>query len=190
MNRIASASLLGMILLAFHPVLAAEKSRKIPLADVFTSTGQKNTKDLWKEFKDGAPKFIDDMTDSKPYILLVNGKDLPSAIQASNPGAQRCPKTGAPIDLKSNEQIWVGALLGANGSSPPAYQVLSVEVEGTKVKITYEHLESFERTADFHLYLAWAPLGKLEPGEYTVELYDAVAKKVTASSKRSVVVEK
>ena len=51
------------------------------------------------------------------------------------------------------------------------------------MRINYESTKSEISTGDVHLYLLWAPIGKLAAGEYTLELYDTAAKKVTASRK-------
>jgi hypothetical protein len=44
-------------------------------------------------------------------------------------------------------------------------------------------------TGDEHPYLLWAPLGRLPAGEYELELFDNVAKKVTESRTCEVVGE-
>jgi hypothetical protein len=69
---------------------------------------------------------------------------------------------------------------------PPAFRVLSVEINGTKIRVNYESITRELSTGDEHPYLLWAPLGKLAAGEYTLELFDTATKKLTVTSKSKV----
>jgi hypothetical protein len=122
-------------------------------------------------------------------IFLVNGKDFFSAVKASRPFFEfRGDEAKEPkAESKADEQNWVGACMGIDGSSPPAFRVQSVEIGGKKIRVTYESIKRDISTADEHLYMLLAPLGKLPAGEYTLELYESTAKKVTADRKSKVV---
>jgi hypothetical protein len=167
---------------------AAEQDRKIPLGSVYTTTGQKDAKDAAAEFRDEAQPY--GVCSGLPRVFLVNGNDFRAAVKASRPfledaddGKKPAPKT----ESKAGGPHWVGACLGSDGSLPPAFRVLSVEISGTTIRVTYESIQRNESTNDEHPYLLWAPLGNLTAGEYTLELYDTTAKKVTVSRKSKVV---
>jgi hypothetical protein len=72
--------------------------------------------------------------------------------------------------------IWAVAQLGVRGSSPPAFEVKAVERDGKRVRVSFEEKRS--RSLDERPYLVWAPLGELEPGENTFELYNVVRDRV------------
>lgn len=187
---------LGIVLFGIESGVAADDAKKIPLASVYTTTRQKDTKDARAELKD-VPVPIDvpqpifgERIGGKPAIFLVNGKDFPAAVKVSRSflqleGDDKAPDPNA--ETKAGDQNWVGAYLGNQGSLPPGFRVLSVEIDGKKVLVTYETITRNKTTKDYYTYIVWAPLGKLSCGEYTLELYDAAAKKVTATRKSRVV---
>jgi hypothetical protein len=65
---------------------------------------------------------------------------------------------------------------GVRGSTPPAFSIHKIEQSAARLRVTFEQKQSLSQ--DTHAYLAWAPLGKLEPRDYELELYDATRKKV------------
>jgi len=180
---------LGSILFGFGPGFAADDARKIPLDLVYTTTRQKDTKDALPHLR-GFPKpnFSGNLLPGKPVIFMVNGKDFPAALRASRRFVLPEADTKAP-QLQAGEPSWVCAYLGSTGSIPPAYRVQSVEIDGTKVRITYKTLARSSSSLDYFSYFVWAPLGKLPAGDYTLELYDAAAKQVTATRKSKVLKE-
>ena len=189
MNRSLVVVLTGLAIILFEVTLgtAADEVKKIPLGSVYSSTGQKDTKDgvELREVPDAFGNFS-----GRSVIFLVNGKDFLTAVKASRPffefrgdGKAQEPKA----ESKAGEQNWVGACMGSEGSSPPAFRVQSVEIGGKKIRVTYEDMKRDLSTADEHLYMLFAPLGKLPAGEYTLELYESTAKKVTADRKSKVV---
>jgi hypothetical protein len=167
---------------------AAGQDRKVLLGSVYTTTGQKDAKDAAAEFRDEAQPY--GVFSGLPQVFLVNGNDFRAAVKASRPFLEDTGggKTPAPkAESKAGGPQWVGACLGSDGSMPPAFRVLSVETSGTKIRITYESIRRNESTSDEHPYLLWAPLGKLNAGEYRLELYDTTVKRVTVSRKSKVV---
>jgi hypothetical protein len=183
---------LGILLVGIGSGFAAAQGKKIPLDSVYTTTRQKDTKDALAQLKDFPKPTFGKTIAGQRVLFLINGKDFPAAVKASRPFLQLEGDAKAPgpkAETKAGEQNWVGGYLGSTGSQPPAYRVLSVEVKGRKVRVTYETVKSGGSTLDYHSYLVWAPLGKLTAGEYTLELYDAAAKKVTAVRKSKVIAE-
>jgi hypothetical protein len=183
---------LGMLVPAIGPGPAADGVKKIPLDSVYTTTRQKDTKDALTQLKNLPQPIWEKPIPSEPMIFLVNGKDFLAAVKASRLFLQPQGDAKAPgpnAETKAGEQSWVGAHLGVKGSQPPAYRLLSVEIECRKVRITYGTIKSGGSTLDYYSYLVWAPLGKLPAGEYTLELCDAAAEKVTATRKSKVIVE-
>jgi len=83
----------------------------------------------------------------------------------------------------------LAAYLGSDGSTPPAYRVETIEVNGKTIRVAYERDESPARSADLLAYLVWVPVGRLEAGVYTLELFDVVAGNVTTSRPWHVFVE-
>ena len=75
------------------------------------------------------------------------------------------------------------AYLGSSGSQPPEWVLEAVQIKDKNIRIIYTHSKDKTRTADLRPYLYWAPLGVVRPGEYTLELYDADAKKTTVERK-------
>ena len=63
----------------------------------------------------------------------------------------------------------MAAFLGVSGSGP-AWLVKSVEVSGKKIRLVYEWVGT--KANDSHPYFVWIPLEKLQPGAYTLELFD------------------
>jgi hypothetical protein len=184
---------LGIMPFGIRLGFAADDAKKIPLDSVYTTTRQTDAKDALPQLKDfPQPNLEGKSIAGKPVIFLVNGKDFPAAVKASGPfiPLDGDAKTPDPkTETKAGEHHWVGAYLGSNGSSPPAYRVQSVEIDGTKVRVTYETIKRNSSTLDYWSYFVWAPLGTLSPGEYTLELYDVGAGKVTATGKNKVVKE-
>jgi hypothetical protein len=191
-ERLAVPVFAGVAILLFGICLGAfaGENKQIPLGSIYTTTGQKDTKDAAAELKNVPQPHYSGLVTGAPVIFLVNGKDFGAAYQGSRRSFQveGDPKAAAPKAVsKAGELNWVGAFLGSDGSSPPAYRVLSVAIQGRKVRVTYETIKRVISTGDEHPYLLWAPLGKLSPGEYTLELYEATTQKVTASRKSKVV---
>ena len=58
-----------------------------------------------------------------------------------------------------------------SGSDPEAWVVKGVERSGNKVRVSF--FKRLARTKDLQPYFAWVPLGTLEGGTYTLELFEA-----------------
>ena len=69
---------------------------------------------------------------------------------------------------KKGGDIWVCAFLGNTSSTPPAFAVRRIEVDGNAVRVVFSRPKSLMRTPDRNPYLIWANLGPLAPGKYRV----------------------
>ena len=151
---------------------AEEKPRTVPVDDMYGTTGQ-------KEIKKPAGAELTEIlkSDKKAHTLfLVNGKDIEAAVKASAAGFAK-----EPTAVTSKDEAWLAVYLGSNGSSPPAFQLKDVEIKDKTIRLNYQ--KGFAVSADIHQYYAWAPLGKLAAGEYTVELYELGGKEVVKKAK-------
>lgn len=171
----------ALCLALFSAAVAADEVKQIPLGAIYTTTHQKETRDLWTHLKDLPPGGVyGEPLRSERVVFLVNGKELNEAVRASRSFLVPADKAEAPAQT-NGEDIWVGAHIGSRGSQPPAYRVLAVEVEGRTVRVIYETVKTTWSTMDYYSYLVWAPLGSLPAGDYRLELYDVAIKKVTAT---------
>lgn len=158
-----------------------EKSRTVPLDSVYGTSGQKEIKRL-STATDGAGTYVDPAGADLVEIMkldkkaetcfLVNGKDVASAVKASVAGFAKGPPTAT-----EKEPVWLSVYFGITGSSPPAYLVQSVEIRGNTIRLSYR--KGLAVSADIHQYYAYAPLGKLAAGEYTLELFETESKEIT-----------
>jgi hypothetical protein len=114
-------------------------------------------------------------------MVLCVGADVSAAVRASAVGFA-LPDEEVPVVAGSSaESLWVAAYLGGDGSTPPAYQVRAIDVLGRTIRVSYERVEAATRSCDLLAYIVWAPVSYVEPAEYTLELFDAVANEVTYS---------
>lgn len=113
-------------------------------------------------------------------VFLARGDDITAAVLAAwevfTHGIPADKPVSADYPPKS-EEMWLVAYLGVSGSSGPAWRVQSVEVSSTDIRLTYTHPGSGAQ--DLHPYYYWAPVGRLAPGTYKLQLFDADQKQVT-----------
>lgn len=180
---IAAGGLIGCLLLS---VQGGEKTRTVPLDQIGATTGQKGIKKMTAAM-DGAGKYVEpygkalaeiqQLGRNKPSVALVTGKDLTAAVEAWRGLVSERKEGPNSVEAKGTDTLWIGAYLGTNGSSPPAFEVEAVEIKGKTIRIAYKKGAAF--TNDVHHYLVWAPLGKCEAGTYTLELFETKSKEVT-----------
>lgn len=117
-------------------------------------------------------------------VFLVRGKDFETAVKATYrvlwcalnadfPGHDcegRPP--GAPL-----EPLWLVAYLGTAGSEPPGWLIHSAEQSGATIRLSY--VTGRPTTNDGHEYLVWVPLGHLDGGIHTLELFNHTEQYVT-----------
>src|SRR5207253_5177589 len=130
--------------------------------------------------------------DRKANVFLVAGADIGAAVTAARPRYLTDPKnkedkkddTKIDVIVGGKTPLWIVAYLGSTGSLPPQWLIESVEIKDKAIRVSYMRSQAKEpRTADLGPYLYWAPVGALRAGEYTLELYDADAKKAAVERK-------
>jgi hypothetical protein len=124
--------------------------------------------------------------------ILVCGDEIEEAISSAHwvlcSGADAAAAYSAK---KAPRPVWLVAFLGNADIRPLEWTVESVAVEGRQIRLTYRPRDQAEEVLALFVRLCydfWAPLPKLTPGVYTVELYDMSEKAVTFS--RRVTVER
>lgn len=116
-----------------------------------------------------------------PRIVLCVGSDVAAATHASTAGFA-VPEGPMPVvTADTGDTLWIAVYLGRDGSMPPAYQVRAIAVTGKTLRVSYGHDAAPVRSCDLRDYLVWAPVGPVESGVYTLELFDVAAGDVTAS---------
>jgi hypothetical protein len=164
------------------------KVRKIPVESIYSTTPQEG-QHLQRVRLDRSQPYYEDLhrwlrvRDWGPpgasNVILVRGKDFPTAVKAAykvfccalgadEPGHDCEPR---PIGAKP-EPIWLVAYLGIAGSEPPLWLIDSVEQEGKTIRLNYWAQSAGGRSKDLHEYLIWVPLGTLEEGTYSLELFN------------------
>jgi hypothetical protein len=114
-------------------------------------------------------------------IVLCDGIDVGAAVKSSALNFSM-PESPVPfVATGKNDAVWVAAFLGSDGSIPPAYVVRSISVTDRIVRVAYERDDSSGRTCDLSAYMIWAPLGRMDAGMYTLELFDVAAGTVTVT---------
>ena len=165
--------------------------RKIPLNSIYTTSEQKGLKAVDEALRQSSKPLEElierSVTMGASNVFLVRGNDVAGAVQAT-----RQVFTGSsvdepvPLDQRSEpDSFWVVAYFGISGSGE-AWLVRSVEVTGKEVRITFK--KGVSENNDEHPYFAWVPIGKLDPGTYTLELFDQ--RRQQATLVRRVVVRK
>jgi hypothetical protein len=184
-------------LTATAPAPPDEKVQIIALDSVHATSHQKPLKPVSRGFNlqgNGEKKYVESYGHFleeiyKGYhtgasnVFLVRGDHIAPAISATwevcvcRRGAER---PSAPYEKEKGEHkpLWLVAYLGTAGSEPPHWEVRSVERKGRTVRLAFAPSETGSETNDEHQYFYWAPLGELESGAYTLELYDEQEKAV------------
>lgn len=113
-------------------------------------------------------------------VFLARGNDIRSAASATQLAFSSIEPVNEPVgqELKS-DTLWLVAYLGVAGSNPPNWEIKSAEVDINRVRLVYTEEGSVD--ADAYAYFIWVPLGKLDPGTYTLELFDENQREVVLS---------
>jgi hypothetical protein len=175
-------------------VAAGAASGRVPLESVYSTSGQKELKHMTAAFRhkeDGDRDYIE------PYgwnleqinrlsqlgcsnVFLVRGKDIAGAVKSTRWLYMGTGSGDVPVFADEESKaapLWAVAFFGVSGSNPPAWLVQSVERKGKTVRISY--VTRTAATHDQHRYFLWVPIGTLEAGTYTFELFDVEKKEVT-----------
>src|SRR5262245_25918428 len=107
-------------------------------------------------------------------VFMVRGDSISEAVDAtwfvfcrSEPARQATP----PPRMSKSDKFWLVAYLGTHGSHGEWLRK-SAQISGKKIRLTYYNGRKGAILLDMRPYLAWVPLGNLEPGAYTLELFD------------------
>ncbi len=162
------------------------KAKQVPLKSVYTTSDQQGLSKV--RLGEGSKGFQNQFGElyrgsiriGASNVFLARGHDVTAAVRAAwevfTHGIPADKPVSADYPPKSDE-IWLVAYLGIEGSGPPAYQVQSIEVSGTDIRLTYKHPGA--GTNDLHPYFYWAQVGRLVAGTYKLQLFDADQKQVT-----------
>jgi hypothetical protein len=119
-------------------------------------------------------------------VFLVRGKDINEAVRAASSAMVGFSGGGYPVAPKEGEwppptesrQLWLVAYLGSGPSGTnAAAPIQSVEREGKAIRLAYRYRGNEHK--DMMPYIFWVPLGEMEKGTYTLELFDTDKKELT-----------
>ena len=115
--------------------------------------------------------------DISSNVFLADAPDIDGAVAAAFTVISGGRSTDIVATLnKSNPprgNHWLFAYLGIGSSSGPPFIVDEVTVNGTTIRLAYHKPKLMAQTDDIHEYFYWVPLGKLEDGTYSLELFDS-----------------
>jgi hypothetical protein len=114
-------------------------------------------------------------------VFLVRCRDLSTAMTTTGQVLTRGNSLVKPIssskDSKSDE-VWMVAYLGLDAQGS-VYRVESVAVSGRTIRASYRYRHPAVSNSGLQPYFYWVPLGRVAPGTYRLELYDADQEEVT-----------
>jgi hypothetical protein len=152
----------------------------IPPAKMMTTSDQEGMQRVGELFQRANEQEFGHSGASNAF--LVDAANLNDAVGATG----RILLGSRAADIPASNELgpvsgrqWLVAFLGAAHSSPVRWVVEKVAVTENNIRLTYHKPESAIATSDIHRYYYWVPLGKLAPGTYQVELFDADEKAVT-----------
>lgn len=176
--------------------------RKISLGSVVCTTGQQGLTKISNAFsmepdgiKETAASILKDIytqcNSGASNVILVRGHNLLQALGSTRQilcGSGTAAEVGQHHSFNA-EKVWLVVYLGINGSEPPRWLVDAVEVSGKVVRFTYKKWPPPKlKKGEHHVvstgpcqFFFWAPIGSLEPGDYSVQLFDADKNLVTLS---------
>lgn len=120
-----------------------------------------------------------------PSLFLVSGDNVAAAIEATRRFFTTDVTMDVPITPEKplkDSSLWLVAYFGQAQSHPRVWTVRSVVKAKEKVQLVFQRADtSLGGTKDSRPYIFWVPLGKLDPGPYTLQAFDIEAKQVTMS---------
>jgi hypothetical protein len=170
------------------------ETKKVPLESIYSTSGQKPLKPVSAAFRllnDGTKEYVEPYghTLQEIYrrfqggasnVFLARGDDIAAAVAATWEVYTARHPVAEPASLRSpprkSVDLWLVAYLGVEGSGP-AWLVKSATVSGKDIRLTYRWVGT--EANDERFYFVWVPLGKLQPGTYTLELLDENRRQVT-----------
>ena len=158
------------------PEEQASRVAEIPLTEIVTTSTQQGLKRFGEQIA-GIEKESTEMAMvasnlGASNVFLVRGNDAKSAILATCRifTAGRNVEYPVAADPNSNsDEYWLVAFMGCAGSSPPQWEVATVQKHGAAMRIVFQPLP-LESSQDVLAYFFWVPVGKLAKGQYRLEL--------------------
>ena len=162
--------------------------RRVAADQIYSSTEQTGLRKFPAWEKKGTKEWISEILkagdrNGASNVFLVHGNDIEEAIWPSYQVI--CEGYGAETAHSPDDSIspvWLVAYLGKHLINPEEWEVESVTVEGRQIRLKYGRPNGKEWRPSVQWlspYYYWAPLPKLAPGVYSVELYDASEKAIT-----------
>jgi hypothetical protein len=183
-------SVLGLILAAQLGAFQTGEPRIIPLSTAYATFNQQGIKSADDATGgEDLAQVLSAIREAPPQIVLCVGTDMIAAVKSATPSFSVSGESVLVVAGSTSEKIWVAAYLGTDGSIPPAYRIHAVELRDKTIRIVYERDQSPARSCDLHAYLVWVPIGPIEAGSYTVELFDKAVDGVTATRRCDVTVK-
>ena len=166
----------GLILAAQLGAFEGDETRVIPVGSAYATFTQEGLKSLDEPVDNDV---LSTIQEAPQQMVLCCGGDIGAAVKASAKSFSVAEEASPSIVGSANETLWVAAYLGSEGSIPPAYRLRDIEVKGKTIRVAYERDESPVRSCDLRPYMFWVPVGQVEAGIYTLELFDKVAERAT-----------
>ena len=161
-----------------HPYEAKSFYGEIPREWCFreyeTESGPHSQLQVWKNFALvnlylNAPK--------SPAVFVV------AASGASNAQVAACEPTRMDPVAYPGEQFWAVVFAGRGGSGPTQYLLDRATVDKNSARILVSHPPVSYSTADVHEYWFFIPLGRINEGDYPIEVRLAKDDSLIASAK-------
>lgn len=171
-------------LLLMTATCAAEE---IPLSKVVSTSGQQDLKHVFRELETitvrGARNALDEVRRSPngaSNVFLVDAGNFAESLIATNDLVVGGRSAEKPVSHRDpSGMYWCVVYLGIGPSSPTWWTVEDFVVVGGTIRLTYHRETPSMITADLHPYWYWIPVGAIEPGRYTLELFDTTTQDAT-----------
>jgi len=167
-------------------------SREIPLTDIVSTVRQEGLQRI-----DSGRRIVDGKTVEQDYAaaldalarvhsgasnaFIVDASIIGDAIKATKhilAGSRLADKPVPSLNVETGNN-WLAVYLGCGHSEPRRWVVEGATVSGNTIRLTYRQPQAKVQTMDVVPYYYWVPIGVLDEGAYTLELYDDDLKAVT-----------
>ncbi len=167
-------------------------SREIPLAEVFSTVRQEGL-----QYVGSGRRIVDGKMVAQDYAtamdsltrdrggasnsFIVDASTIGDAIKATQrvlAGYRSADKPVPSFNVETGS-YWLAVYLGCGQSEPRRWIVESVTVSGSTIRLAYRQPQAKGQTTDIVHYYYWVPIGAVDDGAYTLELYDTDLKAVT-----------
>lgn len=161
----------------------ADKVRTIPLESCYATFGGSGCKFLLASDREphghALLELIRRHESGASNVVLVRAKDIANAVSGARrtfAGGGVGDTPGLPASLEWAPELWMVAYIGKGPRG--WWTVRSAEVSSRTVRVTYALTKRIHATADVLQHFLWLPLDRIEPGTYSLELFDADRREV------------